>query len=246
MAALTPRSHPWQSVTAANWRKYPNPFNPAVLSADVLDREITPTGTLRTHRLMTTVFKIPEWAVKACVAPLLAANPKSLNHVRQMLGHSRCYVSEVSEVDPAQQVLSMHSRNVSFNETLVMDEHIEYRADPQNPNRHVARMPAGPLSARRTIMTQECRVTVSLYGGSYLESVFASTIAGNATKGRQAIEHVISTLDAEVQSIAQNIRDATSVRARPALPPLTPPQDLLSKVPAVHCDNTASGPDKKA
>ena len=51
-------------MTAANWRKYPNPFNPAVLSADVLDRSVTPDGKLVTHRLINTVFKIPDWAAK--------------------------------------------------------------------------------------------------------------------------------------------------------------------------------------
>ena len=62
-----------------------------------------------------------------------------------------------------------------------------------------------------TIMKQECRVSVSMYGGSYLESVVTGTIAGNANKGRQAIEHVISSLDLEVQHLAQGLRDATTV-----------------------------------
>ena len=60
-------------------------------------------------------------------------------------------------------------------------------------------------------MTQECKVTVQLYGASYLESMFVGTIAGNAAKGRQALEHVISSIDTEFTAIAKTISDATTV-----------------------------------
>ena len=53
-----------------------------------------------------------------------------------MIGNKQCYVSEVSEVDPREQTLTMKSRNWSFNDIMVMDEHIEYRPDPTNPNRY--------------------------------------------------------------------------------------------------------------
>ncbi|CAG2164015.1 unnamed protein product [Oppiella nova] len=46
-------SHPWHTVVQAVWRKYPNPMNPAVVGIDVIDRDIGPTGVMRTHRLIS-------------------------------------------------------------------------------------------------------------------------------------------------------------------------------------------------
>ena len=50
----------------AAWRKYPNPFKPEVEGIDVVDRHIDDKGVLRTHRLMSTRWGIPSWAVKVC------------------------------------------------------------------------------------------------------------------------------------------------------------------------------------
>ena len=55
----------------------------------------------------------------------------------QMIGKQHVYVSEVSEVNPGEQSLVMRSKNVSFNHILTVEEHIEYRADPTNPERLV-------------------------------------------------------------------------------------------------------------
>lgn len=54
-----------------------------------------------------------------------------------MIGKQHVYVSEVSEVNPGEQSLVMRSKNVSFNHILTVEEHIEYRADPTNPERLV-------------------------------------------------------------------------------------------------------------
>jgi hypothetical protein len=63
-------SHSWFSVSTASWRKYPNPFNPAIVSIDILDRKVTEDGKLLTRRLLCTDFKLPNWfkKVRECAA----------------------------------------------------------------------------------------------------------------------------------------------------------------------------------
>uniref|UniRef100_A0A671FJC8 PRELI/MSF1 domain-containing protein n=1 Tax=Rhinolophus ferrumequinum TaxID=59479 RepID=A0A671FJC8_RHIFE len=45
--------HPRETITTAAMQKYPNPTNPSVAGADVLDRHIDPSGKLHSHRLST-------------------------------------------------------------------------------------------------------------------------------------------------------------------------------------------------
>ena len=59
--------HPWDTVVKAAWRKYPNPFNPAVEGIDVVDRSVDEKGVLKSHRLMSTRWGFPSWAVKVCM-----------------------------------------------------------------------------------------------------------------------------------------------------------------------------------
>ena len=69
--------HPWDTVVKAAWRKYPNPFNPAVEGVDVVDRSIDKKGVLKSHRLMSTRWGFPSWAVKVCTIWLYALNLKT-------------------------------------------------------------------------------------------------------------------------------------------------------------------------
>ncbi|XP_015584734.1 protein slowmo isoform X2 [Cephus cinctus] len=54
-------NHPWETVTQAAWRKYPNPMNPAVIGTDVIDRKVV-NGVLHTHRLVSSKWGFPKWA----------------------------------------------------------------------------------------------------------------------------------------------------------------------------------------
>ena len=54
-------SYPWETIIQATWRKYPNPFNPSVHGIDVIDRKVE-NGVLRSHRLITTKWGIPDWS----------------------------------------------------------------------------------------------------------------------------------------------------------------------------------------
>lgn len=78
----------------AAWRKYPNPLNPAVIGTDVVNRSVTPSGILKTHRLISCEWGLPNWAIT-------------------LLGTDKtCHASEHSEVDPKSKTMTLLSRNV--------------------------------------------------------------------------------------------------------------------------------------
>lgn len=51
----------WSKVTQANWLKYPNSSSSHVIHVDVLSREVTDCGILRTERVIACRQPIPEW-----------------------------------------------------------------------------------------------------------------------------------------------------------------------------------------
>ena len=59
--------HSWETVAKAAWRKYPNPFNPAVEGIDVVDRYVDEKGVLKSHRLMSTRWGFPSWAIRVSI-----------------------------------------------------------------------------------------------------------------------------------------------------------------------------------
>ncbi|CAL4210632.1 unnamed protein product, partial [Meganyctiphanes norvegica] len=113
-------NHPWETVTQAVWRKYPNPINPAVVGTDVLDRRVV-QGVLHTHRLISSRWGLPIWAQK-------------------ILGADRiCYGYEQSKVDPTERTMEMQTKNVTFASTVSMDERLVYSPDPSNEDQTVLR-----------------------------------------------------------------------------------------------------------
>ncbi|UYV68831.1 SLMO2 [Cordylochernes scorpioides] len=167
--------HPWEKITQACWRKYPNPLNTAVVGLDVVERKVTPGGLLVSHRLLSTRWGLPNWANK-----LLG-------------GGGDCYASEHSIVDPVNRTMTLESKNfltltgpdnvfniylcaefdqsvkLSFTNELSIVERLTYKPDEKNPN--------------MTHLTQEAVVTVKgVPLSNYLESHVANTISANASK----------------------------------------------------------------
>lgn len=106
-------NHPWETVAQAAWRKYPNPMNPAVVGIDVVDRQVTGNGVLKSHRLISTRWGLPAWA-------------------QRILGADRtCYASEHSVVDPAQRTMTLLSRNLTFCNEVSVVEKLTYTQHPQ-------------------------------------------------------------------------------------------------------------------
>ncbi|KAK2513285.1 Slmo1 [Columba guinea] len=163
--------HPWDTVIKAAMRKYPNPMNPSVVGVDVLDRSLDNQGRLHSHRLLST-----EWGLPSIV--------------KAILGTSRTltYVAEHSVVDPVEKKMELCSTNITLTNLVSVDERLVYTPHPENPE--------------KTVLTQEAIITVKgISLSSYLESLMANTISSNARKGRDALEWVISKLNAELEEL---------------------------------------------
>jgi len=171
-------SHPWDTVTQAVWRKYPNPHNPAVVGTDVVERRVE-NGVLHTHRLISSRWGLPSWAQK-------------------ILGADRvCYGFEHSEVDPEQKVMTMRTRNLTFSNTVSMDERLVYVPDPADDE--------------KTILRQETIITVKgVPLTSYMENYLLNSISKNSFKGRDAMEFVISKINREVEELMTTYKRSTT------------------------------------
>jgi len=166
-------SHPWETVTQALWQKYPNPLNPHVVGVDIIDRRVTKEGNLFSERLMTTEWGLANW-------------------VKKLIGfEEHAYAHEISTVDPKEKTLSINSHNLTFNSKVNVEENITYVPHPDDP-------------VGKTLMTQQAIVTVQgVPLTSYMEQLMTTSIAGNASNGRLALENVIM----RVQSEAKDIKD---------------------------------------
>jgi len=115
--------HPWDTVVQASWRKYPNPMNPAVIGTDIIDRR-TVNGTLYTHRLLTTMWKLPGF-------------------FKSIAGSNNvCYASEVSVVQPALQRMKIETHNLTFGSLVAIDEKLTYEPHPQDPSKTLLKQEA--------------------------------------------------------------------------------------------------------
>ncbi|KAK6623071.1 hypothetical protein RUM43_008923 [Polyplax serrata] len=128
-------------------------------------------GVLHTHRLVSSQWYFPSWAQKFV---------GSMNVL---------YASELSQVDPKNKEMILKTRNLSLCNYIAVDETVKYVPDPSDPQ-------------RKTLLRQEAVVTVQgVPLGNRVENLMTNTISVNARKGRQAIEWVISKIEAEVQEL---------------------------------------------
>ncbi|KAL0274028.1 UNVERIFIED_CONTAM: hypothetical protein PYX00_006563 [Menopon gallinae] len=107
-----------------------------------------------------------------------------------------CYASEHSEVNLEKKEMVLKTRNLSLCNYIAVDETVRYVPHPNDP--------------QKTLLTQEAVVTVrGMPLTSYVESVMTTSISLNAGKGRQAIEWVISKIEAEVQELKNSAVKST-------------------------------------
>jgi len=163
-------NHSWETVTTGQWQKYPNPHNQAVLGTDVVDRRVE-AGVLHTHRIITSDWGLADW-------------------VQRLIGTNRvCYASEKSMVDPKKRLMEMHSKNLTFNSYVNMEEKMTYTADPEDDT--------------RTMLKQEMIVTVQgVPLTSYMEGIIVNTVSKNSSKGKAAIEWVVEKLGQECRGLS--------------------------------------------
>ena len=108
-------THPWETVTTAVWRKYPNPHNPKIIGTDVFDRKVV-NGVLHSSRLISSDWGLQTW-------------------VKKLIGSEKInYGRENSSVDPANKTMVLNTTNISFTRNISCDETLTYRPHPDNPN----------------------------------------------------------------------------------------------------------------
>lgn len=111
--------HPWSTISQAAWQKYPNPNNQNVVAIDVIDREVSPDGTLTTNRIFTTKWTFPKWIM-------------SMTRIS-----GQCYSTEKSIVNPSTQNMILESRNLSLGNFILVNERLEYKPHPSDPSKTV-------------------------------------------------------------------------------------------------------------
>jgi len=85
--------HPFERVTSAFWRKYPNEAASHVKAIDITDRRIDDKGRLITNRIMSCQSALPSW-LRAAGLP------------------QQCFVAESSVVDPKTRTMVVKSSNL--------------------------------------------------------------------------------------------------------------------------------------
>merc|ERR1712121_587706 len=92
-----------------------------------------------------------------------------------------------------EKTLSINSRNLTFDSKVSVEERISYAPHPEDPQ-------------NKTLMTQQAIVTVQgVPLTSYMEQLMTSSIAGNASNGREALESVILRVQSEAKEIKETL-----------------------------------------
>jgi len=116
--------HPWHSVIQGQFRKYPNPHNPAVIGTDVLNRHVA-DGVLHSHRIITSRWGFPAW-----VTSIVGGDGTGLAY-------------EVSSVNPGSRVMTLKTRNISLANVVTMEETMAYTPHPDDPDKTLLRQETG-------------------------------------------------------------------------------------------------------
>lgn len=103
----------WSIVALAFFLRYPNPYASHVLSCDVISREFTPSGSLRTTRLILKRGALPSWFPSGIVSRqeswiveesevdvegrTVRCATRNLDHVKVMQVHERTILTEAPD-----------------------------------------------------------------------------------------------------------------------------------------------------
>lgn len=165
-------SYPWDQVSAANWKKYPNEMSTHVVAVDVLRREVDQaTGVLTTERLITVKQAIPSWIM--CLVG----------------GSDVSYVREVSQVDAKKKELVLRSINMTMNHLLQVYEIVSYTPNPSSPS-------------KETVFKQEAQITAYASFRrlcNKIEDWSIERFGQNAQLGRAGFESVLEKVTKKVQ-----------------------------------------------
>eukprot|EP01135_Chromosphaera_perkinsii_P009758 Nk52_evm1s1872 gene=Nk52_evmTU1s1872 len=160
-------NHSWEQVTSGVWQKYPNEKAPQMHAVDTLSTRVdAASGELERERLMTTKWDLPGW-------------------VSGIIGDGYCYCKETTTVDPKTKTFTMKSVNLSASSFIRVEETCKYTPHPEDPS-------------RKTLLEQEATVSVFglRFGTSSLENTVVSRMAAQVSKGRDALDEVVTRISA--------------------------------------------------
>lgn len=171
--------HPWESVSAANWTKYPSEVTPHVTNVDYLSRRVDPaTGILHTERLITCKQSAP-----AVILKLLG-------------GSSEAYIYEASECDPQTRILTLRTKNLTFSNIMTIEESCTYVPSDINPSGETVFRQEASIASLNGFST--IRNKLEEYGLERFRS--------NALKGKEALEGALARLCQETKlAVAETI-----------------------------------------
>ncbi|PAA94836.1 hypothetical protein BOX15_Mlig001257g3 [Macrostomum lignano] len=169
--------HSWETVVQAAVRKYPNPHNASIVSQDVVTRELTSDGRLRTHRLFGTNFS----------GVVQRMQSLGFGRLVRMFADDDAevwYGSEHTVVDPARRNYRLQARNLTLSANFTMDEQLEYLPHPDCPE-------------SRTLLKQSVTIRCPWWPfGGLVETMLEELVYSKmASKGPMAIEWVIANRD---------------------------------------------------
>ncbi|KAI8841237.1 PRELI-like family-domain-containing protein, partial [Chytridium lagenaria] len=189
-------NHSWDTLTAANWRKYPNELSSHVISVDILSREVDPqTGVLRTERLLCCKQNAPQ-ILRTLGLPIPEV----------------AYFREISELDPNVKEYTANTFNLSLKNIMSVHETVIFRE--------------GVSSSEATeLFVQQARFQacgfVSL--ARILEEAAASRFKANASTGKKALDIVIEkileearAMEGKAQAVVDGFNELTSKKSSPA------------------------------
>ncbi|AQZ17301.1 UPS3 (YDR185C) and UPS2 (YLR168C) [Zygosaccharomyces parabailii] len=176
-------NYPWEQITAANWKKYPNEVSTHVIAVDVLRRELHHQGRqLVTERLITVKQGVPKWAMMI------------------VGGSNLSYVREVSVVDLDAKTLTLRSCNLTYSNILKVFETVKYSPHPVDPE-------------HKTLFNQEAQITAYgafTKLCNKLEDFSVQRFRDNAMKGKQGFDSVLEAFSARWDKVNDAVGESHS------------------------------------
>ncbi|CAM6007535.1 unnamed protein product [Sphagnum compactum] len=164
--------HPWERVTAANWRKYTDTEHKSLLShvveVDTIERTLDKSrGELHSTRAITVNAPGPWW-------------------LQRLMGDTVCHCLEQSTVNAGTRTMEMVTRNMTLKDFVEVEEKCWYKPHPENPE--------------WTVFRQETNITCATLSAlasmaEKIEQKCAERFQQNSAHGRDVMEKVCSFLE---------------------------------------------------
>ncbi|KAJ3183473.1 hypothetical protein HDU87_006792 [Geranomyces variabilis] len=173
-------SHPFSTITSANFQKYPNEHSSHVLSVDILSRSVDPqTSILRSERLVSVKQSAPALLRRLLPIPEIA------------------YFREVSFLDPRAKSFKAISSNLSMRAIVDVEETCEL-------------IPQQGAEGTETVFRQRAEVSALgalSYAARLVEEAAVASFNANSWKGRMGLEAVVDKIVKEAEGFQQTVEE---------------------------------------